>query len=661
MPLNPVEFGTNVVNQFGRYLKTTYPIADPRLAEQVDDALRHQVDAEPLLYRGPYVTLHRAFMPGPTIQQMIEDLGLHPALKGLFDYPRLHKHQEETLRQVANDKHVILSTGTGSGKTESFLLPIYDHCLHMRDQNAPNGVVAILVYPMNALVNDQLARLRSALAGTRITFGRYTGETPHRVDDDLLRLAQPRAYTAQELHSHSEQNQPLPYPWEEAVSRQEIRDRQPRILLTNYAQLEYLLLQDRDLDLFRGAPLRFLVFDEVHTYTGELGSEVACLIRRLREVARKQVDDVTCIGTSATVSDTDSDLNGEEATRQFAHRLFGVPAEDIEFIAESYRPFEDPVDIYMPPPPEEPLDLFDEVLDAAASVHRQDEPGPLPEKLLDLTEELCGHHATTGQSINDRIYDLLASNKLVRRLEHLLEAPKLLRDILQPLRQLEGRHHASDDELIAEVLALLTLGALAERNGEPLLRPKLHYFVQGYQGLHISFDGPDSLSLHFERDTGRNEATGLLFPLLLCRSCGQHYIQVIASSEEAVEVEGETVGFLPARPPEDFEKPDKNETLHYLTDSLHTFEENEEEEEREPGQRFYLCRHCGSLFHSEDHGCINEKCYSGDPLIPVWAWADELKKCAACGGQNWGQSNLITHTHSAEVADVTILVLQPHL
>src|SRR5690606_23599785 len=145
---------------------------------------------------------------------------------------------------------------------------------------------------------------------------------------------------------------------------------------------------DKDLDLFRGAPLRFLVFDEVHSYTGELGSEVACLIRRLREVARKSRDEVICVGTSATVSEDEEDeLNGEEATRRLAHRLFGVPEERIAVITEHYRPFTEPVDLYTPPPPADPHGLCEAVLDAAAEVHRQDEPGEAPSRLLALTVE----------------------------------------------------------------------------------------------------------------------------------------------------------------------------------------------------------------------------------------------------------------------------------
>lgn len=368
-------------------------------------------------------------------------------------------------------------------------------------------------------------------------------------------------------------------------------------------------------------------------------------------MARKSRDEVICVGTSATVSEDEEDeLNGEEATRRFAHRLFGVPEERIAFITEHYRPFTEPVDLYTPPPPADPHGLFEAVLDAAAEVHRQDEPGEAPSRLLALTVELCGQPAPAGGSVNERMYDLLSSSRLVRRLEHLLERPQLLNDILQPLRQLDGRAHTPDGDLIAEVMTVLTLGAIAAQDDEPLLRPKLHYFVQGYQGLYISFDD-DALNLHFDREADLYTADRMLFPLLLCRSCGQHYSQVIAEAEEAVDLEGQLAGVRITHPPDMFEQPHENQTLYYFTDHLHTQEEDEEV----AAHVLLLCPTCGALHPGETARCLNPLCQSEEALIPVWAWENELRKCAACGGRNWGNTRLITHTRSAEVADVTIL------
>lgn len=162
-------------------------------------------------------------------------LNLHPALKGVFPYETLHKHQELALCSIVQSRHTVIATGTGSGKTESFLLPILNHCLHLRDEGHP-AVVAIIVYPMNALVNDQLDRLRLMLTGTRISFGRYTGETP-RESGQVEQLGHSRAYTAEETNAYAEGQvnfgtAGLPLPREECFDRTEIVERKPRLLLT---------------------------------------------------------------------------------------------------------------------------------------------------------------------------------------------------------------------------------------------------------------------------------------------------------------------------------------------------------------------------------------------------------------------------------------------
>ena len=99
-------------------------------------------------------------------------------MPGLIGYPSMWLHQEQVFEAVKAGQHVLVATGTGSGKTESFLYPIIDDLLRQRDQGIHEGLTAILVYPMNALANDQLDRLRDMLGGTGITFGQWVGTTP---------------------------------------------------------------------------------------------------------------------------------------------------------------------------------------------------------------------------------------------------------------------------------------------------------------------------------------------------------------------------------------------------------------------------------------------------------------------------------------------------
>jgi ATP-dependent helicase YprA (DUF1998 family) len=652
--LNPVHFGHEVVEQFGRYLRTTFPIADARMEEQVRDALRHDVGGERLIAKGPYVHLNRPFEQGPAVAALAAeaDLGLHTGLAGVFPWSSLHRHQELALRACAKGRHLVVATGTGSGKTESFLLPIIDHCLKLRDANAPAGVVAVVVYPMNALADDQLRRLRPLLAGTRITFGRYTGVTPDKTPDDLKRLTSARPYSAAELEMlKAGRDDEVAIPWEEAPSRHDIRERRPRILLTNYAQLEYLLLRDKDLDLFRGAPLRFLVFDEVHTYTGALGSEVACLIRRLRHVAGKGANDTLCIGTSATVQEKDDALDARTATVSFAHRLFGVPRDGIDLVTEHFRrPTSERVPAYTPAPPTNPRHLLDEVLGAVRELQLRDEVDELPSAVLALIERLTGRRAATrGRSTMKAAYELLAPNAVVRALAEVFASPTLIGLALPPLRAMD-RHGADDDDLLAEILAYLTLGALVQSDGEPLLRPKLHYFVQGFQGLACIFDAAGRPHVHFEPEAGHTKEGLRVFPLVLCRSCGQHYLPLLAAPAEATLFDGKAVPVHTTRSPGRDDKPKDDEELVYVADTLVGLTEGEEGTPER-----WLCRTCGALHGEGLERCRVPKCGAEGPLVRVAWHRGALKTCLSCETAAKGYEEIVTPARSSEVADVTIL------
>ena len=206
----------------------------------------------------------------------LEDLAaagyVHPALPGLTEYPILFAHQDATLTEVKDGKHCLIATGTGSGKTEAFLYPIFDHCLKLRDANQPEGVVAVLVYPMNALAIDQLGRLRRMLVGSGISFGMYVGTTPAGESDleNVVRLKpgeglEAFAKLAQKYRDHERM---IISPTEERITEKEMAAHPPRLLLTNVSQLELLLTRGKDVGMFLNAPLKFLVLMR-HTHTPE--------------------------------------------------------------------------------------------------------------------------------------------------------------------------------------------------------------------------------------------------------------------------------------------------------------------------------------------------------------------------------------------------------
>ena len=183
MPINPVQFAHGVCDEFLRYLFSAFPLSDPELADQARKLLERPSSLDIPLVKGPFVSLSESFAKGESVQKMASEGILHSVMPGLIGYPTMYLHQQQVFEAVREKQHVLVATGTGSGKTESFLYPIIDDLLRQRDQGATTGLTAILVYPMNALANDQLDRLRDMLDGTGITFGQWVGTTAHKESD----------------------------------------------------------------------------------------------------------------------------------------------------------------------------------------------------------------------------------------------------------------------------------------------------------------------------------------------------------------------------------------------------------------------------------------------------------------------------------------------
>ena len=178
MALNPVAYIEKVAGSFLRYQLTAYPFSDPDLLAQMRDLLSlDHTRASPLL-RGPYVSLSRPFRSGAPVRQLVREGLIHPHLATRIPEQITHfySHQERAIRAIAAGRTTLVSTGTGSGKTECFLYPVLSKCLSLKDKAAAPGISAVIVYPMNALAEDQLMRIRGLLAGTGVPFGIYVRE-----------------------------------------------------------------------------------------------------------------------------------------------------------------------------------------------------------------------------------------------------------------------------------------------------------------------------------------------------------------------------------------------------------------------------------------------------------------------------------------------------
>ena len=407
--------------------------------------------------------------------------------------------------------------------------------------------MAVLIYPMNALANDQLERLRSYLAGTGVTFGMYTGDTPQDPTGHEAQVEQmppgttPELYRAKRDETAGQENYVLSPP-EERLTRDRIRSDPPRILLVNRYILEYLLTRADDLRILKAAPVEFVVMDEAHTCTGATGAEVALLLRRLASVVSPPKGSVTHIATSATIVDETHQDEG----RRFMARLFGAEESNIAVVREIYE-----AQVWKPNGKKVKLpDAAGPILESALKAVSLPD-GPEREVLVEKTfAELTGLQLPPGGDIHARVFEGLLHSSFASAIDRVASSSKPLQDLVLDSWRLADRG-APGEGSREECLTYLVLGAFAERDGAPLFRPKLHYFVKGLEGVVVVLDrgGPErvvlpemflSAALAMHRFQGRREPTAV-FPVLVCPQCGQHHYEQFlegVTSEPTTELEG---------------------------------------------------------------------------------------------------------------------------
>jgi ATP-dependent helicase YprA (DUF1998 family) len=494
--MNPVKLAQEIEDRYRRYLETTFYFKDPDLRRSFQEALRSG-----RLSKGPFLEATPIFRRGATPCDLFRDLlsfqpeqGFLEAVQG--DRP-LYRHQEESIRCVFEGHNVVVATGTGSGKTEAFLYPILLHLLReFQTGKLCPGVRALVLYPMNALANDQrerlgdiCRRLADGNSAFRFTFGQYIGETPENENDS-------------QRHAQDHIARRLPG---ELVLRSEMRRTPPHILLTNYSMLEYLLLRPDDSPLFdegRAKWWTFLVLDEAHQYRGSRGIEMAMLLRRLKQRLREGGCNTAfrCIATSATLVGGEQD---KSAVAGFATDLFGEPFQDqavllgeVESIRES----------------------------GTVSLDREDYQS-LARALEDATavSEIARVARRLGTSVPEAsvraevVGSLLQQDKRANELRRLVAArPRELETIADAV--FPDLPQAERVEALSALVVLL-FQAKDAASGAPLLSARYHLFLRSLEGAFLSF-WPDK-KVVLER---RSTAGTTLFEVGLCRECGQHYL-----------------------------------------------------------------------------------------------------------------------------------------
>ena len=537
--LNPFDALDNVQSSYRSYVETFQNVDD----ETIDAWIENRIETGKVLWKEPFVQLNQRFKYGDKLEEFVEDGSLHETVLDVFtggggNPIEPYKHQTEAIKSIQNGNNTIVSTGTGSGKSFAFGIPIVSHCLEAKERGE-EGIKAVIIYPMNALANSQYEDFAERLDGTGLRLGLYTGDTPYNPDEAPEFL---RQFGREEAFDS------------EVVSREEMQDDPPDILMTNYVMLDLILTRHDDKKLFpemHSGILQYLVLDEIHTYTGHQGADVAALVRRLKQNTDAG-DELVCIGTSATVQ-SDEGLNANDEIADFTQKIFGEEVDSDNVVRESHYPL--PLSEREPLPngidvTTDDIATFDGTLEAAQN---------LTEKLLDreLIPAETTNEAALGSVLEDHPTIKFLDEELSSQSQQIFAGEEDEEDDLVTRYQEQHRPEADREAIERELQATLLVGTVGttEIQGEqqPIFIPKLHSFFSQGSGLVscITAEAFDEEIPHLS-DAGdiecrtcaqEHDRTRTAYPLSFCRGCGQEYHTVIINDENQV-TQGALSSFL---------------------------------------------------------------------------------------------------------------------
>ncbi|HPM06871.1 MAG TPA: DEAD/DEAH box helicase, partial [Treponemataceae bacterium] len=428
----------------------------------------------------PLIQLNSNYKRGKSVQELCKEGLLHPECSNIFKASKpegkskdiiLFTHQLEAISIAQKKQSYVVTTGTGSGKSLAFFIPIIDHILRAKEKDSSKRTRAIVIYPMNALANSQLEEIAKFLYGYTkeaqpFTIARYTGQ-------------------------------------EKTDERERIAENPPDIILTNFMMLELLLTryQERDNKVISNCEgLDFLVLDELHTYRGRQGADVAMLVRRVRQ--RLKAPDMICIGTSATMTSTGSESDRKKTVAEVASLLFGKEVMPANVIGETLEPASNP-------------------LSGIASVKTQ-----------------LGLHIRKGikawASLEDFLNDPLTiwvERSLGIDMDGLTAPkrakPKSLKNVAELLKNDTGLSIEETQEALKQFLGFAH--NMSDANGRRPFAFKLHQFISGPGKVLCTLEAPGKrlVSLDAQKYApGKTNKNTRLYTAYFCRECGQEHFPV---------------------------------------------------------------------------------------------------------------------------------------
>ncbi len=678
--LNPIAAVEQPRADFIRYLLTAYPLRDPHLRYAFQQLLGQPGN----LWQHPYLEGSQPYYSSLSINDLVNQGVLHPDMATLFipSSRRLYEHQEKAIRAVVEQhQNIVVATGTGSGKTECFLTPMLDMLFKEGDNLSRFGMRVLILYPMNALVNDQVKRLRQLLcrqkAINKIKFGFYTSRTEKEKNKAIESLREEfAAYDPEELRQLFTPAERESIDDEELIdkaiakanevqlfSREEMWVSPPHILITNYSMLEHMLIRPKEREkIFEASANTFkmLVVDEAHTYDGAKGSEVSILLKRFKaSVSVEEKGKIRCIATSASLGDALVDNKVIAFAEEFFGESFGQVIRGQRLNAEDRlsKPYTLPAEL-----------TNEEILQYLSILELPEINAPVSQWFDQLSAIVPEQELRKAQAQFDKDSDIhkflwfaLKGHPLIHRLINILRRePKPWEEIVRSTElwgvkltiRLDGS--VEDTEAKVALAHLLQLGTLARANSDdlPLLPVRLHLLFRSLEGLYACINPKCSGAVRDPNYLNREVRYGQLYlnnkkkceccdsPVLelgSCSQCGQGYVFT----------QRQDLGKLESLP-KAIQASKENSKIFILTsgnlDSITEEEEMGEDEEQEQEQiaaktfKFELEKD-GWIGKLSDEA-FTAKITAENQFNLAWHGYNS-NKCAACGAGKNGRATLI--------------------
>ncbi|MCK5036645.1 MAG: DEAD/DEAH box helicase [Candidatus Sabulitectum sp.] len=492
-----------IVNQYKSYVKSFINIRDQRIDNEVNRTVERD-----LLWPDPLIQINPKFQTGESITDFIEQGILDPECKKIFAMKKenqlpkpltLYKHQAEAIKIANRGENYILTTGTGSGKSLAYIIPIVNYALKNKDKK---GIKAIIVYPLNALANSQIEELTRFVNRDYpnekgpVTFKKYTGQ-------------------------------------ESDEEKQEVRANPPDILLTNYVMLELILTRPEEKSIIRNAQgLKFLVLDELHTYRGRQGADVAMLVRRAKSYFN--ATDMISVGTSATMAGEGTKEESNAQVASVATKLFGALVKPKNVIGETLTRVTDNSDI--------------NDMDFIEALGRRLKKAEFPETLVDFKKDVLAQWVETTFGVEQ------LDDGSLRRAE-----PKPIRGrngVAGKLAHLLSMQKDETESFIRKMLDVGNTIKSEDSEDKPCFAYRLHQFISPSETVFTTLETPETRKVTLSGQYySPSDPDKILYPMVFCRECGQEFYSVRHNSEE---------GLVEPRAFHDRQKEDDDGTAGYL-------------------------------------------------------------------------------------------------